>query len=45
MVKPKHIIPAHADPEKANALVDLAHEMGYTNETIHHIQNSTKLVF
>lgn len=45
MIKPKHIIPAHANPEKSNALVDLAYEMGYKEEQIHHIQNSQKLEF
>ena len=45
MVKPLHIIPAHATREQSNALVDLAYEMGFVDEQIHHLKNQHKLVF
>jgi len=45
MVKPEHIIPAHATRIQSNALVDLAQEMGFSNKQIHHLKNGHKLVF
>ena len=45
MIKPKHIIPAHANPGKSDALIDLAKEMGYTDKQIHHLKNGQKLAF
>lgn len=41
MVKPRHIIPSHADLQRSNALAELAKEMGYSN--IHVIGNGQKL--
>lgn len=41
MVKPNHIIPAHASLSKSNALVDLAREMGYKNT--HVVGNGQRL--
>ncbi len=35
MVKPKHIIPAHGEPDMKAALADLAYEMGYKKEKVH----------
>ncbi|MBW2977804.1 RNase J family beta-CASP ribonuclease [Candidatus Woesearchaeota archaeon] len=44
MVKPKHIIPAHGEPQMKEALADLASEMGYKPENIHLSQNQQKLL-
>jgi len=41
MVRPKHIIPAHADISRSNALADLAKEMGYKN--VHVVGNAQRL--
>ena len=45
MIKPVHIIPAHATTHQSSALVDLAHEMGYSDKFIHHLKNGQKLSF
>jgi len=39
IVKPRHIIPAHGEPEMKAALADLAYEMGYNEENVHIQQN------
>ena len=45
MVKPKHIIPAHGDHSKTEALGDLAVEMGYKRKkTVHIVNNGDKLI-
>jgi len=41
MVRPRHIIPAHAEIAKSNALASLAREMGYKN--VHVIGNGQRL--
>ncbi len=41
MLRPKHIIPAHGDLPKLNALVELGTEIGYIrNKTVHIVQDS-----
>jgi ribonuclease J len=35
IVKPKHIIPAHGEPEMKADLADLAYEMGYKKKMVH----------
>jgi ribonuclease J len=39
MVKPQHIFPAHGDKTQAEAMRDLALEMGYKVDQIHILQN------
>ena len=39
MVKPQHIIPAHAELEKRKPLAELAREMGYKDKNVHLVKN------
>jgi ribonuclease J len=39
LTQPKNIIPAHGNFNMTSALVDLAHEMGYSSNKIHLLQN------
>ncbi len=44
MIKPEHIIPAHADDEKKQGLIDLAVELGYKKgKTVHLLHNGERL--
>lgn len=43
LVKPKHIIPTHAEPDKKKAALDLALELGYDQEDVHLIDDGQKL--
>ena len=44
MVSPEHILPAHGDYEKSEALMDLAKELGYKrNKSAHHLEDSQSL--
>jgi len=44
LVKPKHIIPAHGEPDMKDALVSLASEKGYEKgKTVHLINNGDRL--
>lgn len=43
MLKPKHIIPAHGNPEMKGHLGNLAHEMGYKDSKIHLSKNGDRL--
>jgi ribonuclease J len=44
MLKPEHIIPAHAEEGSVNAMVDLCAEMGYSSENVHPLGDQEKLV-
>ena len=46
LVKPKHILPAHGNPEMTKGLADLAIEMGYKKgKQIHILRNGEKISF
>jgi len=42
MIKPKHIVPAHADMEKMSNLMELAMDIGYEENKIHILKNGKK---
>jgi len=44
LVKPKHVIPAHGEPDMKQALVDLCLEKGYKKDkTVHILKDGSKL--
>ena len=44
LIKPKHIIPAHGEPDMKQALVDLCIEKGYKKDkTVHILKDGSKL--
>lgn len=43
MLKPKNIIPAHAEPDMKEALRNLAVDLGYNSKNVHIIQNGDNL--
>lgn len=44
MIRPKHFIPTHGDPEKIASALDLAKELGYVfNKTVHVLQDGQVL--
>ena len=46
LVKPKHIIPAHGEPQMLSALADLAVEMGYKKgNNVHLMRNGERIKF
>ena len=45
MLKPKHIIPAHVEHDRAESMAELCEQIGYkTKETVHIMKNGQKLV-
>jgi ribonuclease J len=44
LVRPEHVIPAHAEDSKVNAMVDLCIEMGYSKDNIHPMNDKEKLI-
>ena len=43
MLRPKHLIPAHAELVKRSAMAELASEMGYDPANVHLMKNGQKL--
>jgi len=44
LVRPKHVIPAHGEPQMLSALADLAGEMGYNKgENVHLMKNGERI--
>ncbi|MFT4303404.1 MAG: RNase J family beta-CASP ribonuclease [Candidatus Woesearchaeota archaeon] len=43
MLKPKHIIPAHSEPDKMAALCDLALDLGYNEKNLHMLKNNKRV--
>jgi ribonuclease J len=39
MLSPKHIIPAHGEPEMTSALKDLTSELSYPDDKVHVVSN------
>lgn len=44
MVKPKHIVPAHAAKDKTRHMAELAKEMGWKKDKIHLVKNGQRIV-
>ncbi|MCB9358412.1 RNase J family beta-CASP ribonuclease [Candidatus Woesearchaeota archaeon] len=45
MLKPKHIVPSHSEPDRMAALADLAYDLGYHERFIHLLKNGSILKF
>jgi ribonuclease J len=43
MIKPEHLIPSHCGPEKAEYMVELAKELGYTDKTVHVMSDGERI--
>ena len=45
LIKPKHIIPSHGEPDKAMHMVSLALEMGYKQgRTVHVMEDGKRII-